>query len=83
MKFSDGGYRPGFNVQYATDTATGIIVGVDVTNEGTDNEQMPPMLDQLKERYERIPDEILVDGGFASLDAIDSTETRAARCTRR
>ena len=76
MMFSDGGYRPGYNVQYATDTATGIIVGVEVTNAGTDNEQMPPMLDQLEERYERLPDEILVDGGFASLDAIDATENR-------
>jgi hypothetical protein len=76
MNFSDGGFRPGYNVQYATDTASGIIVGVEVTRAGTDSEQMPPMLDQLEERYERIPDEMLVDGGFASLDAIDSTETR-------
>lgn len=76
MKFSDGGYRPGYNVQYATDTATGIIVGLDVTPAGTDSEQMPPMLDQLEGRYGRLPDEVLVDGGFASLDAIDSTETR-------
>jgi transposase len=79
MKFSDGGYRPGFNVQYATDTASGIIVGVEVTNAGTDNEQLPPMLDQLEERYETLPDEVLVDGGFASLDAIESTEERG--CT--
>ena len=26
MKFSDGGCRPGFNVQFATDMATGIGV---------------------------------------------------------
>jgi len=79
MNFSDGGFRPGYNVQYATDTASGIIVGVDVTHAGTDSEQMPPMLDQLEERYDRTPDEILVDGGFASLDAIDSTETRGCK----
>jgi transposase len=76
MKTSDGGFRPGYNVQYATDTASGIIVGVEVTSAGTDSEQMPPMLDQLKERYERIPNEVLVDGGFASLDAIDEAENR-------
>lgn len=76
IKFADGGYRPGYNVQYATDTATGIIVGVEVNNAGTDSEQMPPMVDQLEERYDRIPEEILVDGGFTSLDAIDSVETR-------
>jgi transposase len=76
MNFSDGGFRPGYNVQFATDTATGIIVGVGLTNAGSDSEQMPPMLDQLETRYQFIPAEALVDGGFASLDAIDATETR-------
>ena len=79
MKFPDGGYRPGFNVQFATDTATGLVLGVDVTNEGTDAEQMPPMLDQLRERYGKLPDEVLVDGGFISLDAVDSTERRGCK----
>ena len=79
MVFANGGYYPGYNVQYATDTATGIIVGVDVTNAGTDNEQMRPMLDQLEERYGHLPDEMLVDGGFASMDAIESTEDRGCK----
>jgi transposase len=71
MQFSDGGYRPGYNVQFATTTETGIIVGVEVTNEGTDQQQLPPMLEQIEQRYERVPAESLVDGGFASLEAID------------
>jgi hypothetical protein len=79
IKFSDGGYRPGFNVQFATDTATGIVVGVDVTNAGTDSEEMPPMLDQLEARYDVVPGEMLVDGGFASLDAIDAIEGRGCK----
>ena len=79
MKFPDGGYRPGYNVQFSTDTASGIIVGVDVTNHGTDMEELPPMLEQLEERYERQPEEALVDGGFASLDAIDDAAQRG--CT--
>lgn len=77
MQFPDGGYRPGYNTQFATDTASGIIVGVDVTNAGTDNEQMAPMLEQLEQRYGRPPDEILVDGGFASLDAIEQAEKKS------
>jgi len=79
MKFPDGGYRPGYNVQFSTDTASGIIVGVDVTNHGTDMEELPPMLEQLQERYDRLPEEALVDGGFASLDAIDDAAQRG--CT--
>lgn len=71
MQFPDGGYCPGYNVQFSTDTETGVIVGVDVTNAGTDQDQLPPMLAQIRERYGRIPQEALVDGGFASLAAID------------
>ena len=79
MAFSDGGFRPGYNVQFSTDTASGIIVGVEVTHAGTDNEQLPPMLDQLERRYHQLPGEALVDGGYASLDAIETTENRG--CT--
>jgi hypothetical protein len=71
MKFPDGGYRPGYNVQFSTDTESGIIVGVDVTNHGTDSDELPPMLQQLQERYDRQPDEALVDGGFASRETIN------------
>jgi transposase len=76
MKFADGGYRPGYNVQFSTDTETGVIVGVGVTKEGTDNEQLPPMLDQLQERYEQVPAEALVDGGFASKEAIEQASAK-------
>lgn len=79
MQFSDGGYRPGYNVQFSTDTETRVIVGVDVTNAGSDSEQLPPMLDQLEERHGRVPDEALVDGGFASLKAIEDADRRG--CT--
>ena len=79
MQFSDGGYRPGYNVQYSTDTETGVIVGVHCTNSGSDQEQLPPMLKQLRDRYGRVPEEALVDGGFAALDAIDAAAQ--ADCT--
>ena len=79
MKFSDGGYRPGYNVQFATDTASGIVVGVDVTNAGTDGDQMAPMLAQIEGRYDRLPNVALVDGGFVSLDAIDAAEERGCK----
>jgi transposase len=79
MKFPDGGFQPGYNVQFATDTECGVIVGVDVTNAGGDGEELPPMLDQLEERYDRVPPEGLVDGGFATKEAIKYAEGRG--CT--
>ena len=54
MKMADGGFRPAFNVQFATDVETQIIVGVDVTNIGSDAGQMPPMVEQLHENFELV-----------------------------
>jgi hypothetical protein len=79
MQFSDGGYRPGYNVQFSTTTDTGITVGVAVVHAGTDQDQLPPMLQQLEERYDQIPQEALVDGGFAARDSID--QASQAGCT--
>jgi transposase len=72
MKMPDGGIRPAANVQMATDTASGIITGVDVSNNGSDKGQMGPMLQQHEDRYGQRPEDALVDGGFAARDDIDS-----------
>jgi transposase len=76
MKMPDGGFRPAYNVQLATDVDARIIVGVDVTNEGSDAKQLMPMLDQLKRRTNRQPKRVLVDGGFGTLASIDAAEKR-------
>lgn len=70
MKFANGGYSPGYNVQFSTETAGGVIVGVAVTNVGNDGGELPPMLQQILERYDCCPGEALVDGGFATKEAI-------------
>jgi len=72
MKMGDGGYRPAFNGQFAADTQTQVVVGVEVTNIGSDFGQLPPMVDQIRERYGRTPSEVLADGGFVSLDVVET-----------
>jgi transposase len=71
MKMGDGGFRPAYNVQLATDTQTRVIVGVDVTNSGSDQGQMPPMLKEIRERNGQLPAEHLVDGGFTKKESIE------------
>jgi transposase len=73
MKMPDSGFRPGYNVQFATDTKSGIIVGVDVINQGTDAGQMKPMVEQIEERLGQAPDQLLTDGGFAAIEDIEQT----------
>jgi transposase len=78
MKFADGGFRPGHNVQYATSSGSGIIVGVEVVNAGNDQGQLTPMRQQIQTRYGQVAKEMLVDGGFAALEEIEAAE--AAGC---
>jgi transposase len=72
MKMPDGGYRPGYNAQLDTAVQGGVIVAVDVTNEGTDYAQVLPMLGQVEGQGLPLPEEHLVDGGFASKDEIEA-----------
>ena len=78
MSFPDGGRRPAYNAQFATDTRSQIIVGLEVASE-TDQTQLRPMVDQLAGRYGRAPAEHLVDNGYVNRTAI----THAAACGTR
>lgn len=66
MKMPDGGFRPAYNVEMATDSVNGIIVGVGVTSAGTDAGQAAPMEEQVFNRMGRHPKTYLMDGGFAT-----------------
>jgi len=72
MKMGDGGYRPAYNVQLATDTKGRAIVGVQVTNCGSDQAQMSPMLHEIERRTGAKPVEHLVDGGFVKHESIEA-----------
>jgi len=77
MKMADGGFRPAYNVQLATD-ASGFVVGVDVTNNGTDQPHVTPMLDEIARRTGQTPGEYLVDGGFVTFENIEVISARGA-----
>jgi transposase len=81
MKMADGGFRPAYNFQFSTATDSRVIVGVDVETTGSDAGQMMPMVEQVKERYETVPGDVLVDGGFAQHDQIDAVSAPAMGCT--
>jgi hypothetical protein len=74
MKMPCGGFRPAYNLQFATDTATQIVVGVDLLNVGSDKGQLRPMHEQLQTRYGCTPKEHLADGDFAANDDIEHLE---------
>lgn len=71
MRMADGGYRPAYNLQFATDVEGRAIVGVQVTDKGNDQSQMVPMLEEIGRRTEQLPKEYLVDGGYVKLESIE------------
>jgi hypothetical protein len=78
MKMADGGFRPAYNVEFATACDGQVIVGVGVVTVGSDQGQLPPMVDQVQRRFEQRPGEVLVDGGFAKREDIETVQAGGA-----
>jgi len=76
MKMANGGYNPAYNLQFATDAESRIIVGVQASNDGNDNHQLKPMLDEIKQRTNRLPGQMLLDGGYMNFAAIEDAAGR-------
>jgi transposase len=73
MKMSNGGFNPAVNVQVATDTASRAIVGVEVSNEGSDSAGLStPMRQQVEERTKQAVKEHLIDGGYLRTEDIEA-----------
>ena len=75
MKMPDGGFRPAYNAQLATDIDSRLIVGVEMTNAVSDGGQMGPMVEQIQERHDKAPSEYFVDGGFVTKEDITRVTT--------
>lgn len=78
MKMANGGFNPAFNVQYATDVDSGVILYVDVINQGTDAGQTSPALSMMSRSYGKCPDKMVIDGGFSTQEDIDSCAAMGA-----
>ena len=72
MKMGDGGFRPAYNVQFASTCEEQVIVGMNVVNAGSDMGQMSPMVEQVEQRLGQSPGEWLIDGGFPAHEQIDA-----------
>ena len=72
---ANGGYDPAYNVQFASDGDARVIVGVEVTNAGTDGGELEPMHEKVCATYGKTPKRELVDGAFATIDGVTAVET--------
>jgi transposase len=71
MKMADGGYRPAYNPQIKTTPSGAHIIGLSVTNIGSDQGLLEPALAEIEQRYGVRPGRVLADGGYSSKDDIE------------
>jgi transposase len=76
MKMGDGSVRPAYNVQIKTAANGAHIVGVSVTDQGSDYGLLNEAVDEIERRYGVIPDEVLADGGYYSKRDIETLHER-------
>ena len=74
MRLGGGAIAPAYNVQFGVDTASRAIVGVAVSNSGSDQSQSEPLRAQIEKRTGRKVKEHLFDGGFVKKELIERAE---------
>ncbi len=76
MRMANGGFGPGYNIQLPTDAVHGVIVGVSVTNNGSDTGQAPPMIEQIEQRTGGRPKDYLVGAAYTDKASVDALAAR-------
>jgi len=66
MKRSGGGFDYCYNAHTAVDDTAHIIVAAELTNNGADSKQLPPLLEAVKKTAGAYPDQALADTGLRS-----------------
>jgi len=80
MKMPDHGFRPAYNVQFATTNKGKAIIGVDVSKSGSDQKQTLGMLKQIEKRYAVVPEKWLQDGGYNNKTEFEKTAKAYKGC---
>jgi len=79
MRMPDGETRPAYNLELAADCDSRAIVGVEMTNAGSDAGQDEPMRDQVEARTNQAVAEQLMDGSFVRLEGIERAAAEGVR----
>ncbi len=65
-----GGWLQSYNVQITTETQNNFVVGVQVTTDQNDTQQLLPLLDTMEQLTGSQPEQIIADEGYVTRDNI-------------
>jgi transposase len=71
MKHSDGGWAPSYNLQMSTETKNRIIVGIRVSQQANDMQELKPALAMIGHLCQRKPRRVLADNGYVSRENVE------------
>ena len=78
LKTKDG-FIQGYNAQAAVDGADQIVVAHGLTNHGSDQAQLTPLVDAIQTNTGRSPKEVSADAGYCSEANLEALEVRGIR----
>jgi len=70
MRFRDGSVRAGYNIQFAVEPGSGVILAAQATNRRNDAGLAQPMLNEIERRSGKLPQRVLADTSYATHDDI-------------
>ena len=76
MRHGDGAIAPSYNVQFTTDTAQGLVVGVNVSQASNDAKELALAMDHFKEQYGSYPAQVVADGDFTNHESVIAMHER-------
>lgn len=79
MKMADGGFRPAYNVQFASLPENGLVVAVTCGGVGSDRGLAEPMAQKIEADYGRRPLVHLADGGYMATEDVEAASQAGAK----
>ena len=76
MKQANGGFKPSYNLQISTDSEQKVIVGMTISQSGTDVGELGAAIDKVKQTTGALPEQVVVDGAYVSASNIVMMEEK-------
>jgi len=76
MRHGDGAIAPSYNIQFTTDAAQGLVVGVAVGQASNDTQELPLAMDRFQQQYGSYPAQVVADGGFTNHESVIAMHAR-------
>ncbi|MEX2261344.1 MAG: IS1182 family transposase [Bryobacteraceae bacterium] len=76
MKHGDQAIAPSYNMQVSTESSNKVIVGMHLSTCSADAPSLPKAVEVIEENTGRLPEQLVVDGGFTSKENILMADER-------